>query len=57
MIPFEQADYWFQKGDKFEAQLFIFKNALDIEYINYLVDYTKPSMIRRFLVLLKRTVI
>ncbi|MDP3685543.1 MAG: hypothetical protein Q8R32_01800 [bacterium] len=45
---FEQANAWFRSEDLREKQLRIFKNALDSEYVNYLVTYTKPSITQIF---------
>lgn len=40
---FEQALFWFHKPDLQEDQLFIFRNALDKEYIEYLINYSSPG--------------
>ena len=48
---FEQARFWFNgdgKNQLCKNQIKIFKNALDEEYINYLLDYTKPSPLQVF---------
>lgn len=48
---FEQARFWFG-GDGnnglCNAQLLIFKNALDREYVDYLLKYTRPNILYRF---------
>lgn len=43
---FDQANMWFTNEDLRKKQLCIFTNALDSEYVNYLVTYTKPTFMQ-----------
>lgn len=42
---FDQANFWYGNSNLCKDQLFIFKNALDKEYVQYLLDYTKPNLV------------
>lgn len=46
---FDQANFWFNNNDLCKKQLFIFKNALDKTYVQYLLGYTRPNVFYRAL--------
>jgi hypothetical protein len=42
---FDQANFWFGNNNLCIGQLRIFKNALNTEFIHYLLDYTRPNKV------------